>query len=395
MPRVRRPAFTFLYLHDGSFLDVEALLRGEARPAPLQQLLALSLLTGDEVPITRADVDLLSAVPPDEWVDADALGEPDRVAALTSAGLLVADSSEPRPAELRRRDEQLRGDEWNAYAALYHFMTRWRDVDVGLDPSQAEVPPPEAVEEFVRSHGAPPETFHAARNVRATDPLPAQPLDGALGGALARRATTRRFDPEARVTRDELATVLAAVYGARAYTELGPGLVALRKTSPSGGGLHPVEVYPLVVAVDGVASGLHHYNVGDHSLELVEPLPQAKARELADRFTCGQGYPRTAHVLFLLTGRFRRSFWKYRAQERAYAVLLMDAAHLSQTLYLVCADLGLGAFVTAAINGETIEDRLGLDGFAEGALLVSGCGRPARDGGPPWRPYVPRQTRLP
>src|SRR5919108_324649 len=260
MPRVRRPAFTFLYLHDGSFLDVEALLRGEARPAPLQQLLALSLLTGDEVPITRADVDLLSAVPPDEWVDADALGEPDRVAALTSAGLLVADSSEPRPAELRRRDEQLRRDEWNAYAALYHFMTRWRDVDVGLDPSQAEVPPPEAVEEFVRSHGAPPETFHAARNVRATDPLPAQPLDGALGGALARRATTRRFDPEARLTRDEL---------------------------------------------------------------------------------------------------------------------------------------GRGAFVTAAINGETIEDRLGLDGFAEGALLVSGCGRPARDGGPPWRPYVPRQTRLP
>jgi nitroreductase len=52
----------------------------------------------------------------------------------------------------------------------------------------------------------------------------------------------------------------------------------------------------------------------------------------------------------------------------------MDAGHLSQTFYLVCAELGLGAFVTAAINNADIDDRLGLDGFAEGSLAISGCG---------------------
>jgi nitroreductase len=78
----------------------------------------------------------------------------------------------------------------------------------------------------------------------------------------------------------------------------------------------------------------------------------------------------------VLVSRFARSFWKYRKHERAYGVLLMDAAHLSQTFYLVAAELGLGAFVTAAINGADAEERLGLDGFSEGALALLGCGRP-------------------
>ena len=56
----------------------------------------------------------------------------------------------------------------------------------------------------------------------------------------------------------------------------------------------------------------------------------------------------------------------------------MDAAHMSQTFYLLCADLHLGAFVTAAVNNGDVDDRLGLDGFTEGTLIACGCGRPAK-----------------
>jgi nitroreductase len=52
----------------------------------------------------------------------------------------------------------------------------------------------------------------------------------------------------------------------------------------------------------------------------------------------------------------------------------MDAAHLSQTLYLVAADLGLGAFVTIAVNARDIERELGLDGVGEGVVAMTGCG---------------------
>ena len=81
----------------------------------------------------------------------------------------------------------------------------------------------------------------------------------------------------------------------------------------------------------------------------------------------GQDYFGAAHVSFVLAARFYRNHWKYRRHPRAYAGILMDAAHLSQTLYLVAAELGLGAYMTIAINGRDIEERLGLDGVEAGA----------------------------
>src|SRR5205085_9770337 len=78
---------------------------------------------------------------------------------------------------------------------------------------------------------------------------------------------------------------------------------------------------------------------------------------------------------FILTARFYRNHWKYRRHQKAYAGLLMDAAHLSQTLYLVSTELNLGAFVTIAINARDIEERLGIDGVTEGVIAMTGCGR--------------------
>jgi SagB-type dehydrogenase family enzyme len=95
---------------------------------------------------------------------------------------------------------------------------------------------------------------------------------------------------------------------------------------------------------------------------------------MATSFMCGQGYFGAAHVSFVLTARFYRNHWKYRQHQKAYAGILMDAAHLSQTLYLVSGEVGLGAFITIAINARDIEERLGLDGVSEGAIAMTGCG---------------------
>ena len=100
-------------------------------------------------------------------------------------------------------------------------------------------------------------------------------------------------------------------------------------------------------------------------------------------------------VLFVLTARFHRSFWKYRKHAKAYGVVLMDAGHLSQTLYLICTELGLGAFVSAAINDRNIEEHLGLDGVEEGAIAVLGCGVPGlprHSEDPAPEPSVPGET---
>jgi SagB-type dehydrogenase family enzyme len=97
----------------------------------------------------------------------------------------------------------------------------------------------------------------------------------------------------------------------------------------------------------------------------------------------------------VLAARFERAFWKYRNHRKALTALVMDAAHLSQTLYLVATELGLGAFVTAAINNADIEERLGLDGYRQGVLAVGGFGRPAAQPSPfdpEFLPFVPRET---
>jgi nitroreductase len=59
-------------------------------------------------------------------------------------------------------------------------------------------------------------------------------------------------------------------------------------------------------------------------------------------------------------------------------MLHLDVGHLSQTVYLLAAALGLGATFTAAIQDEKLEDLLGIDATDE---LVMGCsviGMPTR-----------------
>jgi len=403
MPRIRRSVYVFFNRYDAPFLAPGDLVRGatEVRRAP--KLLAISVLRGAELEISEHDFALLGSVPSDRWVELEELAAEDkpRLRELAELGLVISAEEDPLLVELLRRDEQLTSGRWNVYAALFHSLTKWRDVDFrrALGPELEELPvqPAEAVAGLVELHGPPPPHFHVADGALSELELPLVGRTGGLFAALNKRRTARAFDREGTMALDELATVLYEVFGCRGYAPLGPGLAALKKTSPSGGSLHPIEAYVLVRNVTDVDAGIYHYRADRHALELLEPLAPGDAEELAAQFACGQTYFAGAGALFILTARFARSFWKYRKHRRAYGVLLMDAGHLSQTLYLVCAELGLGAFVTAAINGANIEERLGLDPFVEGALAVCGCGRPASAASqlePEFLPYVPRETLI-
>jgi putative peptide maturation dehydrogenase len=298
-------------------------------------------------------------------------------------GLVVTDGADDVLAEFRRRDEQLATPAWNRYAALYHAMTRWKGVRAVV---AGQSPLPQAPGRW-----PPPPHFHHVSERAATNRLPPVDPPGPLYDLLRRRKTARGFDAGASLSIEELATVLRYVWGCHGIHEVTPELTIVRKTSPSGGSQHPVEVYPLVRAVEGVEPGLYHYAVDAHALELLEPLSAENAADLVVEFTAGQEHFRAAQALFLLSARFARNFWKYQAHAKAYRVLLFDAAHLSQTLYLVCTDLGLGAFVSAAVNEQDIDRRLGLAAFTEAAILVCGCGRPIpSEREPPFRPFVPR-----
>jgi putative peptide maturation dehydrogenase len=404
MPRARRTVYLFFHCHDGAVLDVEAMLRGVARLAPRRQLHAISILRGDEVPIESEELETVLEFPSDEWVEVEGTRQAE-VEALARKGLLVVDSPDAELSELRRRDERLAENQWNLYAAAYHFLTRWRDVDLraGLagDVETIEELPPvpaAAIEQFIELHGTPPEPFHELARAGRIQELPLVDREGGLYDVLTRRKTTRGYDRDASIGLDELSTVLRYVFGSHGWAPIVGDLYSIKRTSPSGGGLHPVEAYPIVSGVDGLEAGLYHYRGRDHALELVTPLTDADASSLATDFVCGQSYFGSAHVSVILTARYYRSFWKYRKHQKAYAALLMDAAHLSQSLYLVAADLGLGAYVTVAINSAQIDEALGLDPVSEGAIAVCGFGRPSTRQSPfepVFRPFRPRETQPP
>lgn len=376
--RIRRPRFLCFVLDDYPFLDIDLLLRGTVEPVTVRQVYALSVLRGEPVALDAAEFELVTTTPSADWVEAE---DDEQARKLAHSGVLLCDADDPELAELRDRHDRLERLGWHREAALYYFLTKWRGVDLrilaGQDDAADLLPPSdEAVREFVERHGPAPAPFHSLATPVSVHPLPSVEGKGDLYETLTRRRTTRSFDRATPLPLEQLALVLETVFGFRGYVPLFGEVTTLKRTSPSAGGFHPVDAYPLITNVEGLQSGLYHYDARAHTLELIELVASDEAHALASSFLCGQTYFGDAHAIVLLAARFERAFWKYRNHAKALMALLMDSAHLSQTLYLVATDLELGAFVTAAINNRDIEDRLGLDGVGEGVLAACGLGVP-------------------
>jgi putative peptide maturation dehydrogenase len=377
MPRIKRPRYVCFFCEDFPFVDIDQLLRGRLEQVGARQLYAFSILRGETVELSADDLELVLSTPSDEWVEAgDEAGARD----LARRGVLLVDDADGELAELRRRDERLAELNWNLASAVYHFAARWRGVDLREGGADLLPSGTEAVRAFVDAFGMPPPALRSLGGDRVE--LPVSEREGQLYEALLRRRTTRSFDTGRPLPAEDLATVLRYVFGYHGFARLFGEITTLKRTSPSGGGFHPVEAYPLVLRVEDIDPGLYHYDGRDHALERIAAIEPAAGRELAAQFVCGQTYFADAHVLVLLAARFERAFWKYRDHPKALAALLMDAAHLSQTLYLVSTELGLGAFVTAAVNNVDIDERLGLDGHGEGTLAVCGFGIQAAEPSP-------------
>ncbi len=404
MTQLKRSRYFVVVFEDKPIVDVGAFLRGRVELSHETSASVISPVSGTAHLLPLSDLDLLLRVPDRHWIDrsrldADATTE-QRLDDLVGAGLLISDADDPVAESMRQREEALAGCAWHPMAAAYHLMVKhpWgldkrseRVISVAVTPdSQA------ATDRFVAKHGEPPPAFHEVRGDGESLRLPRIEKDGGLYRALAARKTVRAFDSGRPMRQEDLATVLYYTFGCHGYASLTKDVVLLRKTSPSGGALHPVEVYPLVLNVADVATGLYHYRIRDHSLARIRRLECWEAEAMAVGMTAGHGFAGGAHVLLLMTARFERNFWKYRNSVKTHSVVMKDAAHLCQTLYLVCADLNLGAFYVA-YDGPYVEEVLGLDGIREGAIGLAGCGVRLSGGvdhSLSYDPYTPGETEV-
>jgi len=372
--RIRRCAVLWLEPREVARFELETLLAGGTGVVSAMHWFAHAPQLPAAIEVDAGEVSLLGELSPTDWVEAASLRErygAARLRALLRAGLVVAKGK--RWAEQRDADGALRAQHWHGLAAQWHADSRWQGVDAAREVADEGL---DTAEGLRARHGAPPPEAHACVPPSQRLALP-EPATTALGELLDRRATCRNFDAARDLPLATMAGLLARVFGARGRVRAAQDFDVLKKTSPSGGALHPVEAYLIARRVEGLAPGLYHYHAGEHALEPLPSPPDLDA--FARTAVAGQYWFADAHVLVVLAPRFARNFWKYRNHAKAYRVVIMDAGHLSQTLYLCATELGLGAFVTAAINETDIERAFGLTGYVDGPLAVCGFGFRADD----------------
>jgi SagB-type dehydrogenase family enzyme len=186
------------------------------------------------------------------------------------------------------------------------------------------------------------------------------------------RRTQREFSA-ADVSFDNVSKLLKTTWGVQGYLEseyFGPLPI---KTSPSGGARNPIEVYLMALRVKGLDPGIYHYDARDHALERISAKATAN---MARAYCADQQFVAASAALFIMTGVFARTMWKYH-NPRAYRVILLEAGHFGQTFCLTATRMGLAPFSTAALKDTLIEKDLGVDGVSESVLYVTGVGEPA------------------
>ncbi|NHZ61365.1 putative peptide maturation dehydrogenase [Massilia genomosp. 1] len=370
--KIRRCAVLFIEPREDLGIDWAALFSGEGALSASLRWVALAPHLDRETTIDAAQVAALGAIGQTAWTersDAERQLGAAMVEGLLGLGLLLDDGGDDGSNNMaaRERDAVLRAQHWRPLSAAAHMFSRWdgMQVDKGMHfPS---------FEELVQSYGAPPEpAIERGDSAHAIALPPAQP--GPLDAQLLRRYTGRNYDPDAPLPPEVLARLLQRTFGVQFQSMVAQEALVFKKTSPSAGGLHPTEAYVLVRRVPGVAPGLYHYHSLKHALEPMAALEPAAASELARQFVADQHWFVDAPVMVAMAARVARNFWKYRNHAKAHRALMLDAGHLSQTFYLLAAEAGMPAFVTAAVNEKVIERAFGLDPLSDAVVAVCGCG---------------------
>lgn len=377
--QVRRRNPCLIDINDTLVPDLSALLRGQAQ---LDTAITLSLLcpiAGRKLHLSADEMRVIVHLSANQWHDladvVDMSGLPaTAIISMADRQLICSDSNDEGAIRLRDAEARLMSIGWHPLAAIYHALSRWEGV-IGTEGARDHGDPAqlERLHSHVAKHGEVPSHFHARSDTLDRTRLPSESLDDGFAHVLRARCTTRHFR-DGTLPLQEFTRVLYGTFGTTGTESLGPGMVAIKRTSPSGGALHPIEAYPLVMAVQGLTPGLYHYETGSHTMALLEPMTTKQARGLAAAFTVGQTYFAEAQAMVFHAARMDRHHWKYRDHPKAYKAVMLDSGHLSQTFYLLAAERGLGAFYTAAINDGDIAKRLRLDPLSEVVIGANGLG---------------------
>lgn len=192
--------------------------------------------------------------------------------------------------------------------------------------------------------------------------------DTPLSELIHQRRTRRDMTGET-LSITQLSALLSLSMGA-VDTYVVDRVTLIHRAFPSAGALYPLEVYPLIVNVEGVPSGVYHYDVRHHALD------QLKEQPMGDLVTtCCPPLPFVLQpsLVLAITAMFPRTMSKYH--ERGYRYVMLDAGHAAQNVYLVGTALEIGVVALGGFFDDLVNDMLEVDGVEESVIYLIACGR--------------------
>lgn len=184
---------------------------------------------------------------------------------------------------------------------------------------------------------------------------------------IAERESRRKFSSDS-LSLDELSFLLWATQGQRDTDRQTPHF----RTVPSAGARHSFETYLFVHRITTLTPGLYRYLPLSHELVLLYKSDQTLTEKLT-RAAFGQSFVAKSAVTFVWTTVPYRMEWRYL--EAAHRVILLDAGHVCQNLYLACENIGAGTCAVAAYDQEVMDELLGVDGDNEFTVYLAPAGK--------------------
>ncbi len=183
------------------------------------------------------------------------------------------------------------------------------------------------------------------------------------------RESHRVYTGEA-MTLDELSYLLWCTQGVK---EIRGRAYATLRTVPCGGARHEFECYFAVRNIEGLERGLYHYLPMHHQIEYLGTVENLDSW-IKDSL-CGQAWAATANVVFYYSAVFYRAEWRYGIT--THRVLLIDAGHITENMYLAATSIGLGGCAIGSVECRKVDAAFGLDGKEEASFYAMPVGKVA------------------
>ena len=188
-----------------------------------------------------------------------------------------------------------------------------------------------------------------------------------LAYAIGNRQSRRNYSDD-YLKLEELAFLLWATQGQRRPGEQSPQF----RTVPSAGARHSFETYLIIHRVEKVPSGLYRYLPLSNELVLIYPADHLSKTKLSHA-VFGQNFITNSAVVFVWTTVPYRMEWRYL--QAAHRVILLDAGHVCQNLYIACEAIHAGTCAIAAYDQEAMDELLQIDGEDQFTIYLAPVGK--------------------